>query len=114
MRPWPRYDPTGDTTAARIVPPDGPIYDRGMVRVSFTPNLRRHLPCPSLDASGGTVGEVLAQVFVQQPRLKGYVLDDQARLRRHVTVYLNSRKVDLAAQVASGDEVYVMQALSGG
>src|SRR5579872_991027 len=98
----------------RIVDPRRPIYDALMVRVSFTPNLRRHLPCPSLDASGGTVGEVLAQVFAQQPRLKGYVLDDQARLRRHVTVYLNSHKADLAARVAPGDEVYVMQALSGG
>lgn len=85
-----------------------------MVRVSFTPNLRRHLPCPSLDASGGTVGEVLAQIFAERPRLKSYVLDDQSRLRRHVTVYLNDRKADLGAPVAPGDELYVMQALSGG
>jgi molybdopterin converting factor small subunit len=85
-----------------------------MVRVSFTPNLRRHVPCPSLDAAGGTVGEVLAHVFTLQPQLKSYVLDDQARLRRHVAVYLNSHKVDLATSVVSGDEVYVMQALSGG
>jgi molybdopterin converting factor small subunit len=85
-----------------------------MVRVSFTPNLRRYLPCPSLDASGGTVGEVLAHVFAEQPRLKTYVLDDQSRLRRHVTVYLNDRKTELGAAVASGDEIYVMQALSGG
>jgi molybdopterin synthase sulfur carrier subunit len=111
---WPRFDPTHDPMAARIVHLGGPIYDGVMVRVSFTPNLRRHLPCPSLDASGGTVGEVLAEVFARQPRLKSYVLDDQARLRRHVTVYLNSRKADLAAPVASGDEVYIMQALSGG
>ncbi len=85
-----------------------------MVRVCFTPNLRRYVACPSLDASGDTVGEVLAQVFAQQPRLKSYVLDDQSRLRRHVTVYLNDRKAELATAVATGDEVYVMQALSGG
>ena len=85
-----------------------------MVRVCFTPNLRRHLPCPSLEASGDTVGDVLAQVFALQPRLKSYVLDDQSRLRRHVTVYLNDRKAELGTAVAAGDEVYVMQALSGG
>ena len=85
-----------------------------MVRVCFTPNLRRHVPCPSLDVPGGTVGEVLAHVFTRQPQLKSYVLDDQARLRRHVAVYLNNHKADLAAVVAPGDEVYVMQALSGG
>jgi molybdopterin synthase sulfur carrier subunit len=85
-----------------------------MVRVSFTPNLRRHLPCPSLEAQGGTVGEALAAVFADHGRLRGYILDDQARLRRHVSVYLNDRKAELATAVAEGDEIYVMQALSGG
>ena len=85
-----------------------------MVRVSFTPNLRRHLPCPSLEAEGATVGEALAAVFAAHGRLKGYILDDQARLRRHVSVYLNDRKADLGTAVAQGDEIYVMQALSGG
>jgi len=66
----------------RIVDPEGSIYDPNMVRVCFTPNLRRYVPCPSLNAPGDTVGEVLAHVFTLQPRLKSYVLDDQARLRR--------------------------------
>ena len=85
-----------------------------MVRVSFTPNLRRHLACPSVEAEGATIGEVLAVVFAGHGRLKGYILDDQARLRRHVSVYLNDRKADLGTAVAQGDEIYVMQALSGG
>ncbi len=85
-----------------------------MVRVSFTPNLRRHLPCPSLEAEGTTVGEALAAVFAEHGRLRGYILDDQARLRRHVSVYLNDRKAELATAIVEGDEIYVMQALSGG
>jgi len=85
-----------------------------MVRVAFTPNLRRHLPCPTVEATGRTVADVLAAIFASHPRLKSYVLDDQARLRRHIVVYLNNQKCSLAAATADGDELYVMQALSGG
>ena len=85
-----------------------------MVRVAFTPNLRRHLPCPAVDADGRTVAEVLDAVFADHPRLRSYVLDDQAQLRRHVVVYLNNQKTELRAALKDGDELYVMQALSGG
>ena len=85
-----------------------------MVRVAFTPNLRRHLPCPTVEADGATVADALDAVFSRHPRLRSYVLDDQSRLRRHVVVYLNNQKTELAAALRSGDELYVMQALSGG
>ncbi|HXU59960.1 MAG TPA: MoaD/ThiS family protein [Verrucomicrobiae bacterium] len=85
-----------------------------MVRIAFTANLRRHLPCPVLQAEGETVAEALAAAFAGNPRLRGYVLDDQSRLRRHVVLYLNGRQAKLEAPLAEGDEIYVMQALSGG
>ena len=89
-------------------------YHSAMVRVAFTPNLRRHLPCPTVEAAGDTVAKALSEVFAVHPRLRSYVLDDQDQLRRHVVVYLNSKKAGLDAPLADGDEVYVMQALSGG
>ncbi len=85
-----------------------------MVRVAFTPNLRRHLPCPAVEVTGCTVAEALDAVFAAHPRLKSYVVDDQSRLRRHMVIYLNSQKTVLEAPIKAGDEVYVMQALSGG
>jgi molybdopterin converting factor small subunit len=85
-----------------------------MVRIAFTANLRRHLPCPVLHAEGATVAEALAGAFADNARLRGYVLDDQSRLRRHVTLYLNGRQAKLETAIADGDEIYVMQALSGG
>jgi len=66
-----------------------------MVRVAFTPNLRRHLPCPTVEATGRTVAEALNAVFSDHPRLRSYVLDDQSRLRRHVVIYLNNQKTGL-------------------
>ena len=65
-----------------------------------------------------TVRQVLEAVFVQSPRLRGYVLDDQGRLRQHVVVYIDGERIEdpvgLGDAVGSNAEVYVMQALSGG
>ncbi len=89
-----------------------------MPRVVFTPNLARHLDVPASDVSGATVREALDGVFAENPRLRGYVLDDQQRLRRHVAVFVDGQMVrdrdGLSDAVEGGGEIYVMQALSGG
>ena len=89
-----------------------------MARVYFTANLRRHVDCPSMDAGGATVGEVLAHVFAAQERLKTYVLDDQGALRKHMTILVDGRRIadleTLGDAVAPASEIWVMQALSGG
>ncbi|HET6422765.1 MAG TPA: MoaD/ThiS family protein [Planctomycetaceae bacterium] len=90
-----------------------------MVTVDWTPHLRQHL----FDTSrrrydGATLRDVLFHAFAEEPRLRGYVLDDQDRLRQHVTVFINGSpvqdRVRLSDVLADGDEVYVFQALSGG
>jgi sulfur carrier protein ThiS len=89
-----------------------------MPTVSFTSALQRFLPAPSAQVEGGTVGAALAGVFASHPALRGYVLDDQGALRRHVAVYVNGQpvrdRVRLADPVGRYDEIYVLQALSGG
>ena len=56
-----------------------------MPMVLFTSALQRFLPVPSALVTGATIAEALAAVFASEPRLRGYVLDDQGALRRHVT-----------------------------
>ena len=89
-----------------------------MPRVVFTPNLERHLDCPEQTVTGQTVHEVLDVVFADNPRLRGYVLDDQNRLREHMMIFVDGQsiadRVDLSDAVGEASEVYVMQALSGG
>ena len=58
--------------------------------------------------------QVLDAVFEKNPRLKGYVLDDQGRVRHHVVVFVNGERADLSDPVTASSEVYVLQALSGG
>jgi len=89
-----------------------------MARVVFTQNIQRHVECPETEACGGSVREVLDNVFAGNPQARSYVLDDQAALRRHMTVFVDGRAVRdrarLSDPVAAGSTIYVFQALSGG
>jgi sulfur-carrier protein len=89
-----------------------------MPRVVFTPNLQRHVAVPAVTATGATVRAVLDAVFTANPQARSYVLDDQAALRKHMAIFVNGvvvrDRVGLSDSVAETDEVYIMQALSGG
>ena len=89
-----------------------------MARIVFTSNLRRHIDCPPIEVTGQTVRDALREVFSGNPALRGYVLDDQGRLRRHVLVFVDNERIKdrtgLSDPVAENSEVFVMQALSGG
>ena len=89
-----------------------------MPRVNFTPNLRKHLDCPPQQVDAATLRQALDAVFVENPRLRGYILDDQRRLRQHVVVFVDNvvitDRITLSDAVRPDSEVYVMQALSGG
>ena len=68
--------------------------------------------------AGATVGDALADVFAREPQVRAYVLDEQGRLRRHITVFVDGRMIrdreGLSDPVGEASEVRVMQALSGG
>ncbi len=89
-----------------------------MPRVSFTQNIRRHLDCPPRDLAGATLRELLDAYFAEFPGARGYILDEQGALRKHVAVFIGATQVDdrraLADAVPVDAEVWVMQALSGG
>jgi hypothetical protein len=89
-----------------------------MADVAFTPNLQRHVECPRREAAGRTVREVLDSVFADNPRLRGYVVDERGALRKHMIVFIDGRQIvdreRLSDPVEPRSEIYVMQALSGG
>jgi molybdopterin converting factor small subunit len=89
-----------------------------MPTVTFTPVLRRFLRVPDMRVEGATVGAALAAVFAEHPALRGYVVDDQGSLRRHVAIYVNGEMVRdrfrLGDAVGQNDEIHVFQALTGG
>ena len=57
----------------------------------------------------------MLNLFELEPLLRGYVLDDQSKIRKHVNIFLDSTLVtDLNTHVREDSEVFIMQALSGG
>jgi len=89
-----------------------------MPTVIFTRQLERFLAAPTVTVAGTTLGEALGVVFADHPALRGYVLDDQGALRRHVAVFVDGRpaadRTGLTDAVGPDDEIYIFQALSGG
>jgi molybdopterin synthase sulfur carrier subunit len=89
-----------------------------MPRICFTRHLEAVGPCQPVEYAGRTVGELLQAVAADYPRLPGYVLDDQGRVRKHIAIFvdgaLRPRQSALASPVGESSEIYVFQALSGG
>jgi len=65
-------------------------------------------------AEGASVEEVLRAVERAYPRLVGWILDEQGKVRRHVNVFLNGEQVRQGAAVAPGDRLYVLASITGG
>lgn len=89
-----------------------------MWKVAFTENIQRHVACPEAKVAGQTVREVLDTYFAGNPQARGYVLDDQGGLRRHMTAFIDGTvirdRAGLTDRVGEASTVYVFQALSGG
>ena len=89
-----------------------------MADVYFTPNLRRHVDCPVDTIAATTVRELLERYFEKYPAVRGYVLDDQGRIRHHVKIIVDGLNVrdrrDLSDALTPTSQVHVFQALSGG
>ena len=89
-----------------------------MATVACASRLQHVGPYQPVSYPGNTVMEVLNALEADYPKLKNYLLDDQGRVRTHVAVFvdgtLQPRDTVLNRPVDAGDEVYFMQALSGG
>jgi sulfur-carrier protein len=89
-----------------------------MARIEFTPQLRRFVDTPVVDTPATVLGEGLQAAFATNPRLRGYILDDQGHLRPNVVVFIDGRRArdlrGLTDPLGPDSRVHVLQALSGG
>jgi sulfur-carrier protein len=89
-----------------------------MPQVRFTQNIQRHVACPPRAVEGSSLREVLEAYFSANPPARGYVLDDQGALRKHMALFINGEPVldrkGLKDAVPPDGVVDVVQALSGG
>lgn len=66
-------------------------------------------------ASGSTVAELLDDLERQFPGIRFRMIDEQDAIRRHIRIFVNGDEIaTLRTPLAPGDEVQILQALSGG
>ncbi|HSD48940.1 MAG TPA: MoaD/ThiS family protein, partial [Actinomycetota bacterium] len=63
---------------------------------------------------GATVLEVLRGLEAAYPRLRGWILDDRGRIRRHVAVFVDGERVEEDAPLGEGERMEIVGAVSGG
>lgn len=90
-----------------------------MAHVAFTPHLSRYFPeLRSAQLEARNVAELVAELERAYPGLASYLVDERGRLRQHVNVFVDGRRVrdrdELQDALARDSKVYVAQALSGG
>lgn len=90
-----------------------------MPRIKFTSALSRYFPgLADREIEGSTVKEVLDNLEMQYPGLRGYLTEDNGQLRKHVNIFLGSDLIldrqSLTDTIGPKDEVLIFQALSGG
>lgn len=89
-----------------------------MARLSLTKHLERYVTGAPTEVEGSTVREVLNAAFEKCPILRSYIVDEHDRVRKHVMIFVDGQPVDdregLTDVVGPRQEVFVMQALSGG
>ena len=70
--------------------------------------------CSEHSVGGAAVDQLLRALEAEQPALKGWILDERGRLRRHINVFVNGEPGEQDTQVSGDDRVDVLPALSGG
>jgi molybdopterin synthase sulfur carrier subunit len=89
-----------------------------MATVRFTQNIQRHVPCPAREIAGATLRDVLNAYFLENERARGYVLDEQGKVRQHMIVFIDGEMAQdrdrLSDPVKENSLIDVIQALSGG
>ncbi|WP_422359916.1 MoaD/ThiS family protein [Reichenbachiella sp.] len=90
-----------------------------MPTIKFTANLKRFYPeLKEIELESLDLNEILDQLESKFKGVKDYVVDEQGQLRKHVNIFIGDEliqdRIKLSDAVKPTDEIYIMQALSGG
>ena len=90
-----------------------------MAAVKFTGLLKRFFPdLKEETVSCSTIRDLVCSLDEIYPGISGYLVTDNGELRQHVNVFINEEMIkdreSLSDAVAEDDQIYIIQALSGG
>jgi sulfur-carrier protein len=70
--------------------------------------------CAEHELEGETVVELLRALELAHQDIRGWILDERGRIRRHINVFVNGERGDEATAARSGDRIEVVPAITGG
>jgi sulfur-carrier protein len=85
------------------------------MKVLIPTSLRSYSGQAWVEASGATIGAVLADLDRQYPGIRFRMIDEQDRMRHNMRFFVDGvASFDLAQPLRPGDALQIVQALSGG
>lgn len=85
------------------------------MKVLIPSPLRPYTEQRMVEAEGATLGELLGALDRKYPGIRFRMIDEQDQMRAHMRFFVNGEQVfDLAHALQPGDEINIVQALSGG
>ena len=88
------------------------------IEVRVTSTLQNLVGAKTVEAEGGTVGELLEDLNARYPGFKAQISGEDGELHRFVNVYLNDEDIRylqaLDTPMKDGDVVSILPALAGG
>jgi sulfur-carrier protein len=85
------------------------------MKVLIPSSLRSYTKHMWVEANGATLRELLADLERQYPGIRFRMIDEQDRMRANMRFFIAGRATfDLARPLLAGDELHIVQALSGG
>ncbi len=85
------------------------------MKVLIPTPLRSYTAEREVEASGSTLAAVLLDLDRRYPGIRFRMIDEQDRMRPHMRFFVNGEQVfDLSRPLGPGEDVQIVQALSGG
>jgi len=85
------------------------------MKVLIPSPLRPYTQAREVEASGSTLADILADLDRQFPGIRFRMINEQEQVRPHMRIFVNGVQVfDLAREMQPGDDIQIVQALSGG
>ncbi|MEP7268806.1 MAG: molybdenum cofactor biosynthesis protein MoaD [Saprospiraceae bacterium] len=87
--------------------------------IRFTKSLKRFFPeLTTLNVHSDSLQSVLMEVNKIYPGIRQYILDERGSLRKHVNIFIDGEmlndRITLSDNIDTANEIYILQALSGG
>ena len=90
-----------------------------MPKVKFTSALKRFYPeLSEIEVEADCIADLVKKVNEKFPKIMQYIVDENGSLRKHVNIFIGNTMIKdrsgLSDRIENTDDVFIMQALSGG